>query len=174
MKQSKIQKLIFCSLFTALTAAATLAIRIPSPVGGYINAGDALVLYSAWTLGLPYAMFAAGVGSCLADLFSGYALFAPCTFAVKALTALTAKLVFDFLNRKNGDRRFITILKRVTAGAAGELIMIGGYFAYTALILGVGAGAAAEIPGNAVQALFGVAAATALSQMRISERIMKY
>jgi hypothetical protein len=40
--------------------------------------------------------------------------------------------------------------------------MIIGYFLFTATILGLGIGAFVEVPGNFVQALFGVAVGSAL------------
>ena len=62
-----------------------MLIKIPSPLKGYINLGDGIVLLAAWVLPLPYGLVAAGLGSALADLFSGYVVYAPATFAIKAL-----------------------------------------------------------------------------------------
>ena len=51
---------------------------------------------------------------------------------------------------------------------AGEAVMVAGYFAYEGVVLGFGLGAAAAIPGNLIQGVFGlavsVAAAEALSR----------
>ena len=59
--------------------------------------------------------------------------------------------------------------KRNAGGAlAGEAVMAAGYFAYEGVVLGFGLGAAAAIPGNLIQGVFGlavsVAAAEALSR----------
>lgn len=51
MKDNTIKKLVFAALFAALSCAATMVIRIPTPIGGYIHAGDAVVLLSAFLLG---------------------------------------------------------------------------------------------------------------------------
>ena len=51
MKDNTIKKLVFAALFAALSCAATMVIRIPTPIGGYIHAGDAVVLLSAFLRG---------------------------------------------------------------------------------------------------------------------------
>lgn len=47
-------------------------------------------------------------------------------------------------------------------GAAAEIIMVLGYFGYASLWLGKGLAAAASIPGNLVQGVFGIAAGIAV------------
>lgn len=47
-------------------------------------------------------------------------------------------------------------------GAAAEIIMVLGYFGYASLWLGKGLAAAASIPGNLVQGVFGIAAGVAV------------
>ena len=47
MKDETIKKLVFAALFAALSCVATMVIRIPTPIGGYIHAGDAVVLLAA-------------------------------------------------------------------------------------------------------------------------------
>ena len=89
MSDRKLQKLVLASLFAALTAVLTMAVRVPSPMGGYVNLGDCAVLLSAWVLGPVYGGAAAGLGSMLADLL-GYPLYAPGTLVVKGLMALAA------------------------------------------------------------------------------------
>mgnify|MGYP001774926226 FL=1 len=74
MKDSTLKKLVFAALFAALSCVATMVIKIPTPTGGYIHAGDAVVLLSAFLLGPWWGAAAAGLGSCLADILSGYAL----------------------------------------------------------------------------------------------------
>ena len=71
MKDSTLKKLVFAALFAALSCVATMVIKIPTPTGGYIHAGDAVVLLSAFLLGPWWGAAAAGLGSCLADILSG-------------------------------------------------------------------------------------------------------
>ena len=51
------------ALFAALSCAATLAIRIPSPTGGYMNLGDTVVLLGAYLLGGGFGAAAGGSGA---------------------------------------------------------------------------------------------------------------
>ena len=87
------KNLVFAALLAAVTCVATLVIHIPSPLNGYINLGDCFVLLSGWLLGPVYGFLAAGIGSGLADLFLGYAVYAPATFVIKGLVALAAYLL---------------------------------------------------------------------------------
>lgn len=156
MKNETTKKIVWAGLLTALTTIATMVVQVPSPTGGYINAGDAIVILSAYLLGPLWGALAAGIGSALADLISGYAIYVPATFIIKGLMALAAAAV---LRRAKGEKKLgLAVLGSVTA----ELIMIAGYFVFTATVLGLGWGALAEIPGNCVQGAFGAVAGTAL------------
>lgn len=128
MSDHKIQKLVLASLFAALTAVLTMAVRVPSPMGGYVNLGDCAVLLSAWVLGPVYGGAAAGLGSMLADLL-GYPLYAPGTLVIKGLMALAAGWLFARL--RNGHSR-ACLPALAVSGALGEAIMVGGYFLYEA------------------------------------------
>lgn len=131
--------------------------------GGYVNLGDCVVLLAGWVLGPMYGGAAAGLGSMLADLVSGYPLYAPGTFVIKACMAVCAWAVF---RAAAGEKRGLAA--RIGGALAGEAVMVAGYFAYEGVVLGFGLGAAAAIPGNLIQGVFGlavsVAAAEALSR----------
>lgn len=150
------KKIAWAGLMTALTVVATLIVQVPSPTGGYINAGDALVILSAFLLGPAWGAVAAGLGSALADLLAGYAVYAPATFIIKGLMALAAAAIIS----RGGDKKLLPFA--VVGSVTAEIIMTVGYFVFTAVVLGLGWGAAAEIPGNCVQGVFGAAAGTAL------------
>ncbi len=156
MRNEKIQKLVWASLFTALTTVATMIIHIPSPTGGYVNAGDALVILSAFFLGPVWGAVAAGLGSALADILASYVVYAPATLIIKALMALAAGAIFSASKKKN------SLPMAILGSISAELIMIAGYFAFTATFLGFGWGAIAEVPGNCAQGVFGAVAGTAL------------
>ena len=147
-KKSTTFRICITALFAALTCVATMVIRIPSPLGGYINFGDCILLVGAWILG-PVGGFAAGaVGSGLADLFSGYAAYVPGTFVIKGLMALAAAFAVKLI-----PVRFSRIIGAVTA----EIIMVGGYYLFESFVLGYGAGASlVNIPYNAIQGVLGV------------------
>lgn len=153
MKDQKLHNLVQAALFAALTCLATIVLRVASPIGGYMNLGDVFVLLGAWLLGPAYGCAAAGIGSLLADLLAGYPQYAPGTLVIKALCALTAVLLWHLLKGRLHTGMLVSLL---LSGIAGEAIMVMGYFAYEALALGYGAGAAAGIPGNLVQAAVGI------------------
>ena len=98
MKLSHTKKIVFCALLTALTTVSTMVIQIPSPMNGYVNVGDVFVLFSVYYLG-PIGVVCAGVGSALADLFSGYAIYAPATLLIKSAMAISAYYCFTSLSK---------------------------------------------------------------------------
>ena len=80
--KTKTQKIVMAAMLAALVCVATMIVKIPSPLKGYLNLGDCVVLLSGWILSPVYGFLAAGIGSALADLFSGYVTYAPATFII--------------------------------------------------------------------------------------------
>lgn len=155
MSNKKTKKIVMAALFAALTTVATLiTIPVPSMTNGYVNAGDALVILSAFLLGPSWGALAAALGSALTDLFYGYYIYIPATFIIKGLMALTAGTILHNSGKKG-------LLPAVLASIVAELIMLAGYFGYEALIYDF-AGALGSLFGNAIQAIFGSLAATVL------------
>lgn len=144
------RKTVFAAMLAALTCVATMIIKIPSPLKGYINLGDCVVLLSGWILTPVYGFLAAGLGSALADLFSGYPVYVPATFVIKGLMALAAHYGFQLLLTKIG-----TLSARIVSGIVAEIIMILGYYVFAGSLYGFGA-AAVNIPANAVQGFVGL------------------
>ena len=159
MKYENLKKLVLAGVFAALACVATMVIQIPSPMNGYVNLGDCVVLLAGWLLGPVYGFAAAGVGSMLADILSGYAHYAVGTFLIKGAMALVASLLCTAV--QSGVGRITPA--RIVSGLAAEVIMVLGYFGYASLWLGKGLAAAASIPGNIVQGVFGIVAAVVLA-----------
>jgi uncharacterized membrane protein len=147
---SKIKKLTVSALVAALACVATMVIKIPSPLNGYINLGDCVVLLAGWILAPGYAFLAAGLGSALADLFSGYAAYAPATFVIKGVMALIVFGCFKWLNKKIGK-----LPAQIVGGILAELAMIMGYFVFEGFLYGFAA-SLVNIPANAVQGVAGI------------------
>lgn len=166
MNDQKVRKLVLSALMAALVYVSTRIIQIPSPMSGYVNLGDCFVLLSGWLLGPWYGGAAAGIGSMLVDLLSGYGHYVPGTLIIKAADACVAALLFRAMGR--------TKTAMVVSGVVGETIMVLGYFAYASLWLGKGLAAAASIPGNIVQGVAGIvigaALAMALQRVRFTEK----
>ncbi len=146
-------KTIFAAVLAALICVATMIIQIPMPLtNGYVNFGDCFILVAAWTLGGPWSFAAAGIGSALADLLTGYAHYVPGTLIIKALMAVVAVAIASGLGKK-----LPKIVGYVVGAIAAEAVMIVGYFFYAWLLLGKSAeGALSSVPGNAVQGAFGI------------------
>jgi len=96
-----------------------MLIKIPSPLKGYINLGDGIVLIASWILPLPYGLIAAGLGSALADLFSGYVVYAPATFIIKALMAVVAYSCYALFVKKS-EIHGIKSIQRNTFGVRDD------------------------------------------------------
>jgi len=165
----KVYQLVLASLFAALTYVMTMVVQVPSPMQGYVNLGDCAVLLSAWLLGPLYGGAAAGIGSMLADLLSGYAHYAPGTFAIKLAMAVAAALIFRALQSRASHN---LLLSQAVSGVVAEAIMVVGYFGYASLWLGKGLAAAASIPGNTVQGVFGLVAAIAVYAVLNKSRVL--
>ena len=118
-----------------------------------------MCLLSGLVLGPWYGFFAAGIGSALADLISGYAYYVPATFLIKGFVALLAALLLRPLLRKSAKLPFWRL---ALAELPSEAVMVAGYFGYEALILGQGLAAAASVPNNLVQAAVGIALSVVL------------
>ena len=146
----KTKKIVISALIAALTCVATMIIKIPSPLKGYLNLGDCVVLLAGWTLSPVYGFFAAGIGSALADIFSGYVTYAPVTFVVKGLMALIAFYGFKLLHKKLPD-----LPSRIISGIAAESVMILGYYVFEGFIYGF-VPSLINIPANAVQGIAGL------------------
>ena len=141
------------AIMMALICVMTMVIKIPTPTKGYVNLGDSFVLLSGWLLGPAYGFFAAGVGSALADLISGYPVYIPGTLVIKGLMAVAAALIPAAISR--GKEKYFHITW-IAGLIIAEIIMILGYYLYEAFVIGLGfVPALAGVAGNAMQAIAG-------------------
>ena len=81
-QQNITQRIVIAALLAAVTCVVTMIVKIPSPLKGYLNLGDCVVLTAGWMLSPMYGFLAAGLGSALADLFAGYVAYVPATFVI--------------------------------------------------------------------------------------------
>lgn len=156
---TKTKKMVMAALLAALCCVATIIIKIPSPLKGYLNLGDCVVLLSGWVLPPVYGFLAAGLGSALADVFSGYVIYAPATFVIKGIMAIVAYGVFKLLHGKIGN-----LPSRITSAVAAEAVMISGYFVFEGFLYGF-IPSAVNIPANGMQALAGIIIGTILIKL---------
>lgn len=168
MKQSNGFRIILTAMLASMVCVSTLCIQIPSPMGGYINLGDAFVLMSGFMLGSVYGSIAAGIGSALADVLTGYMHYAPGTFVIKAMTALIASLLCKRLSQHKPSMP--QQLRFALVGVPAEIVMVLGYLAYAWWPLSHGAGAIASVPGNIVQAAAGILISALLTPLVLRPR----
>jgi uncharacterized repeat protein (TIGR04002 family) len=139
--KSNIKILCLSGIFTALVFVFTAFLHIPSHTG-YTHVGDAFIYLAACLLPLPYALFVGAVGAMLADLLTGFALWAPASILIKGVAVL-------FFCRKGKIFRLRNNLALIPASG----LCIGGYYLYEGLITGNFVAAAAGIPGYLTQSV---------------------
>ena len=159
------RQLVMAAMFAALTLIATFVIRIQTPAFGYIHLGDVFVLLGGIVMGPVLGAAAAGLGSALADLFGGYAIFAPGTLVTKFLTAFVCALLYGKLKKRGKMSQTVSL---ILAGLVGEAIMVAGYFLYNTLIIASALTlSVAEIPFNIVQGASGIILSAVLAPVFI-------
>ena len=140
------QELVFTALMTALVFVATYLPHIPIPLG-YAHLGDAVIFLLALLTPRRSALFSACVGSALADLLGGFAIWIVPTLVIKFVMA---EIVYRI------GRRGDTIAPRVSVIAALLLSSIWMATAYTlagAVLYASMSAALASTPGLIMEGL---------------------
>lgn len=135
MVKKKIDKattfyVVLIALFSALVCVLTIFVRIPWGKG-YINFGDTLIFLAASLLGPVGGMIAGAIGSSLADLFSGFATYAPFTFVVKGGEGFLCGILYSYVFRKQRP-----MLRRLFSMLIAGAWMIIGYFLTDLMLYG--------------------------------------
>ena len=147
------------AMMTAMVMIATTFFKIPNAMG-YIHLGDGLVLLSAIILPKKYACFAGGVGAGLADVYGGYAVWAPWTLVIKIVMVLIVQLFFDFLMKRASNGKHIAKIAGIPfaelfAYVLAVLWTVSGYYIAQGFISGNWIAPVADVPGNVLQAAVG-------------------
>jgi uncharacterized membrane protein len=148
MDKTKIRKIAYGGILTGLVLVATMFLQIPNGIGGNVNLGDGIIFASALILG-PFAGVVGALGSMLADLFAGYAQYAPATFIIKGLMGLIAGFLLKYGKQ---DKYFFTAFIFFLS----EIIMVGGYFVFEAIVFKIPYAVSSILP-NIIQAIAGIA-----------------
>lgn len=161
------KKMTQTSLFAALVCVSTMIIKIPIPVtNGYIHFGDAFVTLSGIFLGPVYGALAGGLGSALADVISGYAIYAIPTLFIKALMAGGIGYIYPKLCTKVKH----TTMNYILCGIYATSILVSGYFIFEKFMYGNAA--FISIPANILQGISGIIISTVLHPF--IEKIWKF
>ena len=164
VRNNRIHYMCMAGVLTALVFVVTAYLHIPTN-NGYIHVGDGLIYLAACLLPWPYAMAVGAGGALLADCLTGFAVWAPGSAVIKALTVL--------LFSCKGHR--IINLRNTLALIPAAVLCAGGYYLYEALIYGNFVSPLAGIPASVTQsaasAIAFVAAGLAIDKMNLTSRI---
>lgn len=145
-------RIALLAVMTALVTVFTIIPKIYTPVvEGYISLCDVVICFAAYLFGPWVGAIAGGVGTALADLLSGFALWAPFSLLIHGLQALAIGLIA----RKKKDEMMPSLVRMILGGLVGIIIMVGGYYLAAALLYGF-VPALTEIPFNLIQSSVGV------------------
>ena len=128
----------FCmtAVCMALTCIATMLIQIP-------HLGDSVILITAYLFGPVVGALAGGIGSAMADILTGYPVWAVPTLLIKTIMPLIACYIFQ-----NKVSRKPVISVRVLVGAVVTLLfMTAGYVFFGGILYGSWALGLASAPG---------------------------
>jgi len=105
---------------------------------------------AGWMLSPGYGFLAAGVGSALADLFSGYMTYVPATFVIKGVMALMVFVCYKLMSKRLGS-----LVSQIIGGVLAEAVMVFGYFVFEGFLYGF-VPSLVNIPANCVQGAAGL------------------
>ncbi len=160
----KTKRIVMTALMASLVCVVTMVIKVPSPLKGYLNLGDGIVLLCGWLLSPAYGFVAAGLGSALADIFSGYVTYAPATFLIKGAMALVTYACFRLAGKRMGK-----LPSQIVGGALAETVMVLGYYVFEGFLYGF-VPSAVNIPANGAQGVAGLIIGVVL--IKVSERLI--
>lgn len=156
---------VYGALMIALVTVGTMVIKIPTPATqGYVNFGDGFIILSAFLFGPTMGFIAGGLGSALADVLGGYAVWAPWTLVIKGFMGV----IVGYLSLHSGKG----ILSKAIIFAIAEAWMVLGYFVASLIMFGYAA-ALVDIPSNIMQGTAGVLIGIVLTEILKSANLIK-
>ncbi len=165
MKNDKIRKMCLAGVFTAVVFVFTAYLHIPSHTG-YTHVGDGFIYLAACILPLPYATFVGASGALLADCLTGYAIWAPGSVVIKAVSVL-------FFSSK-GEK--IISPRNLIALIPACAMCIGGYYIYEVIITSNFIAPLSGIPGYITQSVLSsilyISLGLALDKIKAKQHIL--
>ena len=145
------KQITLAALAIAVVCVSTMVIQIPIPLG-YMHLGNCCILLFGVFFSRTIGTLAGGVGSCLADLLSGYPQWILPTLIIKGIMGYAiAALSKD----KDGSVRMAS-WRTLLASVVGILIMIAGYTVAGAILYGSVASGLAQVPGLTMEGVLGI------------------
>lgn len=158
MKQTeRIKHLCETALFIAIVFLGVFIIKFPGPFG-YAHIGDSMIFLAVLMLGGKRGAVSGGLGAALADIVSGYTIWAVPTLICKALMALVmgAMVKHHAFGLKG---RALWILSAVVGGLTQGIAYVLFWF-----VLFGKAAAIAAVPGLIFQTVSGIIIAFVISE----------
>ena len=164
MKNNKIKYMCIAGVLTALVFVVTAYLHIPM-YNGYIHFGDGIIYLAACLLPLPYAVAVGAGGAVLSDCLTGFAIWAPASVIIKALTTLL------FSSKKDT----IINIRNSLVLLPAAILCAGGYYLYEALLYGNFVAPLASISSNIIQSIASsivfVIAGIAMDKMNVKSKL---
>lgn len=145
MNRKTLRKYIVTALFISFIFICTRFLQFPIGNSGYIHLGDAFIYLACVALPFPFAAIAAAIGASLADITSGYLIWAPFTFIIKGIMPI-------FFTSRAG--KFL-VGKNIFALLFAALINAGGYYLAEVFLFGNFISPLMSIPLNLLQSTGG-------------------
>ena len=166
MKKNHTKLMCMSGIFSALVFVITAYLHIPT-YNGYVHCGDGFIFIAACILPMPYSIIVGALGAMLADLLTGFVIWAPGSMIIKGLLAI----LFTCKSNKIITKRNLIML------LPAALISAVGYYLYEALITGSFIASLAGIPATLVQAaassIVYVALGTAMDKYDVKKKLLE-
>ena len=120
-----VTQMCITAVFMALTCVATMVVQIPIPLG-YAHLGDSVILICAFFFGPVVGALAGGIGSAMADILTGFAVWAVPTLIIKTIMPIIACAIFGNMKSKF-DRCKVISVKGIVGAVVTLLFMTLGW-----------------------------------------------
>lgn len=178
MYNTNILDIVQVAIMAAIICVVTFTIKVPT-YAGYTHLGDSMVLLSVVLLGRKKGVLSSAIGMGMADIISGYLIWAPFTIVIKGLMAFIAGTII-YKNKEKQETLSIKLLGFISAGMwmivayylAGAIIarfiMLESATLNQALLISL-----KDIPSNIAQAVVGIVIALPLGKALKKSNLMK-
>ena len=151
MKKMSVQKLCINALMIALVCVTTAVIQIPIPLG-YMHLGNVMILVAGVFFGPVTGLLAGGIGSALADLLTGFAVWVIPTLVIKSIMGYAIGRI-AWGNAKTLQHNMLRI---AIGNIIGIIIMVAGYTIFGSILYGSIAAGLEQVPGLVTEGILAI------------------
>ncbi len=132
MSTLKAQTLSLAAIFTALVAVATAVFQVYIPeTKGYFNIGEVMIYTTALLFGPVVGCIAGGVGSALADMITGFYIYAPATLVIKGVEGYVVGYLFrKFSKPRSRAWNFLVVILLLSIFTILWFVLYSGTFTF--------------------------------------------